>query len=65
MAVSVGEEACRRADVNLVAGSLCEQCLDALDVAFVPAPWGDEMGACAACMARPHSEENEGEASPY
>jgi hypothetical protein len=36
------------ADVNL-AGYLCEQCLDALAVAFVPAPWGGEMGICAAC----------------
>jgi len=36
------------ADANL-AGYLCEQCLDALAVAFVPAPWGGEMGICAVC----------------
>ena len=30
-------------------GYLCEQCLDAPAEAFVPAPWGGEMGVCAAC----------------
>ncbi len=30
-------------------GYLCEQCLDAPAVAFVPAPWGGEMGICADC----------------
>ncbi len=30
-------------------GYLCEQCLDAPAVAFVPAPGGGEMGVCTAC----------------
>ena len=30
-------------------GHLCEVCLDAPAVAFVPAPWGGEMGVCAPC----------------
>ncbi len=34
-------------------GYLCEQCLDAPAVAFVPAPGGGEMGVCAACGAPP------------
>jgi|SRR6267378_7079080 len=36
-------------DQTNLTGYLCEQCLDALAVAFVPAPWGGEMGICAAC----------------
>jgi len=32
-------------------GSLCEQCLDAPAVAIVAAPWGGDMGICAACQA--------------
>lgn len=34
-------------------GYLCEQCLEAPAVAFVPAPWGGEMGVCAACGGLP------------
>ncbi len=34
-------------------GFLCEQCLDAPAVAFVPAPWGGEMGVCGACGSPP------------
>ena len=34
-------------------GHLCEVCLDAPAVAVVPAPWGGEMGVCAACAGRP------------
>ncbi|HSX80404.1 MAG TPA: hypothetical protein VLQ80_17760 [Candidatus Saccharimonadia bacterium] len=30
-------------------GHLCEQCLDAPAVLLVPAPWGGDMGICAAC----------------
>jgi hypothetical protein len=30
-------------------GHLCEVCLDAPAVTLVPAPWGNEMGVCAAC----------------
>ena len=34
-------------------GHLCEVCLDAPAVVFVPAPWGGEMGSCAACAGLP------------
>jgi len=34
-------------------GYLCEQCLDAPAVAFVPAPWGGEMVVCEACGGLP------------
>jgi len=40
-------------DTSILGGYLCEQCLDAPAVAFVPAPWGGEMGICAACGAPP------------
>jgi hypothetical protein len=30
-------------------GHLCEQCLDAPAVTVMAAPWGGEMGVCAAC----------------
>jgi len=36
-----------------IPGHLCEVCLDAPAVAFVAAPWGGEMGVCAACAGRP------------
>jgi hypothetical protein len=36
-----------------IPGHLCEVCLDAPAVAFVPAPWGGEMGVCAACAGLP------------
>ena len=36
-----------------LAGYLCEQCLDAPAVTVVPAPWGGEMGSCAACAGLP------------
>ena len=36
-----------------IPGHLCEVCLDAPAVAFVPAPWGGEMGSCAACAGLP------------
>jgi hypothetical protein len=32
-----------------IPGHLCEVCLDAPAVTLVPAPWGNEMGVCAAC----------------
>jgi hypothetical protein len=32
-----------------LAGHLCEQCLDAPATLLQPAPWGGEMGVCAAC----------------
>jgi hypothetical protein len=34
-------------------GHLCEGCLDAPAVAVAPAPWGGEMGVCAACAGGP------------
>jgi hypothetical protein len=40
-------------DTSILGGYLCEQCLDAPAVAFVPAPWGGEMGICAACAGLP------------
>jgi hypothetical protein len=36
-----------------IPGHLCEGCLDAPAVAFVPAPCGGEMGVCAACAELP------------
>jgi hypothetical protein len=36
-----------------IPGHLCEVCLDAPAVAFVPAPWGGEMGVCTVCGGRP------------
>lgn len=39
-----------------IPGHLCEVCLDAPAVAFVPAPWGGEMGVCAACGGLPPAE---------
>jgi hypothetical protein len=36
-----------------IPGHLCEVCLDAPAVAFVPAPWGGEMGVCAVCAGLP------------
>ena len=36
-----------------IPGHLCEVCLDAPAVAFVRAPWGGEMGVCAACAGLP------------
>jgi hypothetical protein len=40
-------------------GYLCEVCLDAPAVAFVPAPWGGEMGVCAVCGGLPPPEPDE------
>ena len=31
-------------------GYLCERCLDAPALGGQPAPWGGEMGVCAACQ---------------
>ena len=46
-------EAQRSSNERPMPGHLCEVCLDAPAVAFVPAPWGGEMGVCAACAGRP------------
>ncbi len=40
-------------DQTNLTGYLCEICLDAPAVAFVPAPWGGEMGICATCAEPP------------
>ena len=40
-------------DQTNLTGYLCEICLDAPAVAFVPAPWGGEMGICATCAVPP------------
>lgn len=34
-------------------GYICERCLDAPAVVIQPAPWGGEMGVCAACQQAP------------
>jgi hypothetical protein len=45
-------------------GYLCERCLDAPALVVQPAPWGGEMGVCAACQetladdAEPHARES-------
>jgi hypothetical protein len=42
-------------------GYICERCLDAPALVVQPAPWGGEMGVCAACQetladdAEPHA----------
>ena len=46
-------EAPRPSTETSIPGHLCEVCLDAPAVAFVPAPWGGEMGSCAACAGLP------------
>ena len=39
-------------------GYLCERCLDAPALLVQPAPWGGEMGVCAACqLALPADDE--------
>ena len=38
-----------------IPGHLCEVCLDAPAVAVMPAPWGGEMGVCAACGGLPRA----------
>jgi hypothetical protein len=46
-------EAQRASHESPMPGHLCEVCLDAPAVAFVPAPWGGEMGICTACGGLP------------
>jgi hypothetical protein len=36
-----------------IPGHLCEVCLDAPAAHLQPAPWGGEMGVCAACAGLP------------
>jgi hypothetical protein len=40
-------------------GSLCERCLDAPALLVQPAPWGGEMGVCAACQQEPPAGDAE------
>jgi hypothetical protein len=36
---------------------LCECCLDAPALQMQPAPWGGEMGVCAACQEAPPADD--------
>ena len=38
-------------------GYLCERCLDAPALLVQPAPWGGEMGVCAACQQEPPADD--------
>jgi hypothetical protein len=38
-------------------GYLCERCLDAPALLVQPAPWGGEMGVCAACQQAPPADD--------
>jgi hypothetical protein len=49
-------EALRPSTESPMPGHLCEICLDAPAVTVVPAPWGGEMGVCAACAGLPPAE---------
>ena len=40
-------------------GHLCERCLDAPALVVQPAPWGGEMGVCAACQEEPLASDEE------
>jgi hypothetical protein len=40
-------------------GYLCERCLDAPALLVQPAPWGGEMGVCAACQQEPPADDAE------
>src|SRR4029450_8161269 len=40
-------------------GYLCERCLDAPALLVQPAPWGGEMGVCAACQQAPPADDAE------
>jgi hypothetical protein len=42
-------EAQRPSTERPIPGHLCEVCLDAPATRLQPAPWGGEMGVCAAC----------------
>jgi hypothetical protein len=46
-------EAQRPSKESPLPGHLCEVCLDAPAVAVIAAPWGGEMGVCAACAGLP------------
>ena len=46
---------------TLLVGHICEHCFDAPAVLVQPAPWGGEMGVCAACQ----QETPAGDADPH
>jgi hypothetical protein len=46
----------QRAGTQLV-GHICEHCLDAPAVLVQLAPWGGEMGVCAACQLAPPADD--------
>ena len=48
----------QRAGTRLV-GHICEHCFDAPAVLVQPAPWGGEMGVCAACQQEPPTDDVE------
>jgi hypothetical protein len=54
----VGQRAARDqcAGTRLV-GYICEHCFDAPAVLVQPAPWGGEMGVCAACQQAPPADD--------
>ena len=44
---------------TLLVGHICEHCFDAPAVLVQPAPWGGEMGVCAACQQEPPTDDVE------
>ena len=44
---------------TLLVGHICEHCFDAPAVLVQPAPWGGEMGVCAACQQEPPADDVE------
>ena len=44
---------------TLLVGHICEHCFDAPAVLVQPAPWGGEMGVCAACQQEPPADDAE------
>ena len=44
---------------QLLVGHICERCLDAPALLVQPAPWGGEMGVCAACQQEPPTGDEE------
>ena len=50
-----------RAGTQLI-GHICEHCFDAPAVLVQPAPWGGEMGVCAACQLAPPADDEASQA---
>jgi hypothetical protein len=54
----VAQRAARDHDAHPpLVGYLCERCLDAPALLVQPAPWGGEMGVCAACQQAPPADD--------